>query len=161
MARSEPFSDRQFPSLRGVRFLKSLWERLCCFDGFVQYILSTTLAGVSHSLAYVAAWPTKCFSFDKSGNPILANSIPDDDSTLTVMKGSNGRAGIGVTPSDITATANGNWNVILNGDQEANNIFNVPGNIGLGEQTTNSYFDVLIPADGTYRYGTVRYTRGL
>ncbi len=107
----------------------------------------------------VAGWLTMIF--DKSGNPILASSIPDDDSTLTVMKGSNTRTGTGLTPSDITSPSTGLWNVVIHLNDDPFNIVNVPGNINVGESTTNASFDGQTLSDGKYRYGTVNFTRGL
>jgi hypothetical protein len=107
----------------------------------------------------VAGWLTMIF--DRSGNPLLASSIPDDDSTLTVMKGSNSRTGTGLTPGDITAPSAGLWNVVLHLNDDPFNIFNVPASIEVGQSTTDGYFDGQTLADGKYRYGTVKFTRGL
>jgi hypothetical protein len=103
----------------------------------------------------VAGWLT--LVFDKDSNPLLVNIMPDDDNTLTVLKGGN-KSRTGLENSYFESAGTNLWNVSGNLGSEGKNqtIFNVPTSLAVGSESTDVYFEGMGNS-----YGTVRLKRGL
>jgi hypothetical protein len=103
----------------------------------------------------VAGWLTMVF--DKNGSPLLANIMPDDDNTLTVLKGGNKSSG-GLQSSYFESAGTALWNVSggLGSEEKNQTIFGVPTELAVGSETTNVYFEGMQSS-----YGTIRLKRGL
>ena len=101
----------------------------------------------------VAGWLT--LVFDKDGTPLLASAMPDDDNTLTVIKGANmTRTGYDTTAVTSSETS---WNARVSlGESDKATLFNVPKTLDVGSESVEGYFEGMQKS-----YGTVRYKRGL
>jgi hypothetical protein len=95
--------------------------------------------------------------FDKNGGPLLANIMPDDDNTLTVLKGGN-KSRDGLNTSLFESAGTNLWNVsgALGSDTANQIIFGVPTDLAVGSETTSVYFEGMGNS-----YGTIRLKRGL
>lgn len=106
----------------------------------------------------VGGWLTLATAAD--GSPLLAGFQPDDDNTLTVIKGSNMRL-IGSNyvpdPSLITTNLDSTLNItFVLGTEGQGTVFNFNPDIAVGSSDGNAYFEGLQNS-----YGTLLFVRGL
>ncbi len=102
----------------------------------------------------VAGWVT--LIYDKDGNPMAVNIMPDDDNTLTVIKGGNGTRN-GLDTTYFTVTPSG-LDIKFNlGETDTGKIFNVNTDLAIGATDNTAYFEGL-RGDS---YGKLVLKRGL
>lgn len=107
----------------------------------------------------VAGWIT--LIFDKSGNPIVTNLMPDDDNTLTVIKGANRTAdpGAGWDPSCFTVNSGGIVDLkFYLGNEGSGHIYGINTNMAVGSQESTAYFE---SGFHNHSYGKLILKRGL
>ncbi len=101
----------------------------------------------------VAGWMT--LIYDKDGKPMAVNLMPDDDATLTVLKGGNNSRN-GLNSSAFTVKT-GKVDFAFNlGESDIGHVYNLNTNLAVGTTDNTAYFEGLQSS-----YGILIVKRGL